>query len=167
LNSEGEFVMNTSASVVVAGRRWRQVNSFLASGPSDRHFMASSDDDGGIRLRFGDGVHGARLATGQSIVSAVYRSGAGATGNATTANDISIAILDTFAAIADVLAQNQDAIAAEGYLETDRARVSARDEAAVQEALRGHERHHRICLCFYPGRIPGSRIGDSRSGDAD
>jgi hypothetical protein len=144
-----------TASVVVAGERWRQVNSFLASGPRDRHFTATSDDDGGIRVRFGDGVHGARLSTGQPVVSATYRSGAGATGNATTTDDISIAILDTFAAIADVLSQNQDAIAAEGYLETDRIRVSARDDAAVQEALRDHQRHHRICLCFYPGRNPG------------
>ena len=138
------------AGVVLAGEPWQQVATLVVSGPNDRHFVAVNGDDGSVSVRFGDGVHGARPPTDEALVCAAFRTGIGATGNRAGADDPAIALLDLLAAMADTLSWYADQVAAEGYLETDRVRVSIRDRVAVQAVLRSDEPQGRLCLCFYP-----------------
>jgi predicted phage baseplate assembly protein len=66
--------------VRVDGVQWTQVDSFLDSGPRDRVFLVRRTEDGGARIVLGDGVHGARAATGTENVTALYRAAIGADG---------------------------------------------------------------------------------------
>ena len=66
--------------VRVDGVEWTQVGSLLDAGPRDRVYVVRRDEDGGARVVFGDGVHGARPATGTENITAVYRTGIGADG---------------------------------------------------------------------------------------
>ena len=61
--------------------RWTEVPSFYLRRPDERIYVTRLDDDGRTTAQFGDGVHGARLPTGQENVRALYRKGAGAGGN--------------------------------------------------------------------------------------
>lgn len=61
--------------------RWDLAEDFRAAGPQDRVFTLRIDQDGGTRVVFGDGIHGARLPTGQGNVEAIYRRGAGLSGH--------------------------------------------------------------------------------------
>ena len=45
------------------------------------HLYDADDDDGKVYVRFGDGVTGQRLPTGNRNVAARYRAGAGSNGN--------------------------------------------------------------------------------------
>ena len=63
------------------GELWREVRSLALAGPGQRVYMVTTDESGRATLRFGDGLHGARLPSGSDNVSATYRYGAGAAGN--------------------------------------------------------------------------------------
>jgi predicted phage baseplate assembly protein len=67
----------TTLSVRVGGVLWREVPSFYGRGPEERIYVTHTDDDGKTAVRFGDGVTGARLPTGQDNVVATYRRGSG------------------------------------------------------------------------------------------
>ncbi|NML46856.1 putative baseplate assembly protein [Ramlibacter sp. G-1-2-2] len=67
--------------VYVDGIEWHESDSLAALGPKSRGFVTLTDDDAGTTVVFGNGAHGARLATGVENVQAVYRSGIGAGGN--------------------------------------------------------------------------------------
>jgi hypothetical protein len=56
--------------------RWTEVPSLAASGPDDRHFTLDRETG---EVRFGDGEHGRRPASG-SRIEAAYRSAPGRTG---------------------------------------------------------------------------------------
>lgn len=71
-----------SQTVRVSNVEWREVDSLLDAGPADRVYEMSTDEAGLARYTFGDGVHGARLPTGQANVRAAYRVGIGSAGNA-------------------------------------------------------------------------------------
>ena len=60
---------------------WREVPSFYGRGSTERIFVTVRDDAGRTTVQFGDGIHGARLPTGQENVRATYRKGVGAAGN--------------------------------------------------------------------------------------
>jgi Type VI secretion system/phage-baseplate injector OB domain len=60
------------------GERWLEVASLDESGPDDRHYVVSSGEDGATIIRFGDGEHGRRPATGAALRVA-YRRGSGFT----------------------------------------------------------------------------------------
>jgi uncharacterized phage protein gp47/JayE len=60
---------------------WQEVPSLYGRGPKDRVFATELDDKGVMTVRFGDGVTGARLPSGQNNVVAVYRQGLGRDGN--------------------------------------------------------------------------------------
>jgi hypothetical protein len=62
----------------VNGLLWREVPSFFDAGPKDEVYIVLRDDDGTARVVLGDGVRGARPASGVGNVSASYRFGAGA-----------------------------------------------------------------------------------------
>jgi hypothetical protein len=59
---------------------WRARESFVDAGPRERVYTRSIADDGTVSLRFGDGINGARLPSGQSNVRARYRKGTGVGG---------------------------------------------------------------------------------------
>lgn len=60
---------------------WTEVPWLYGRGPAERVYVTRRDDDGGTAAQFGDGVHGARLPTGQENVRATYRKGVGIGGN--------------------------------------------------------------------------------------
>jgi len=66
----------------VNGVAWQEVGNLVSAGPADHVYMTSIDATGKTTVQFGDGVHGARLPTGAANVTAVYRVGLGADGNA-------------------------------------------------------------------------------------
>ena len=53
--------------VDVDGTRWRQVPDFGGSGPQGQDYVGRQGDGGATVVEFGDGVHGARPAPGNSI----------------------------------------------------------------------------------------------------
>jgi uncharacterized phage protein gp47/JayE len=65
----------------VAGRTWRQVESFADSGTADNHYTVRIAEAGYLLITFGDGTRGRRLPTGVNNVRAVFRSGTGLDGN--------------------------------------------------------------------------------------
>ncbi|HTF09970.1 MAG TPA: hypothetical protein VK659_17525 [Asanoa sp.] len=76
-------------SVRVDGVEWSPVPSLADAGPTDRVYAIRHDEDGTSRIVLGDGVHGARPATGTENVTAAYRVGIGAAG-AVDAGQISL-----------------------------------------------------------------------------
>jgi predicted phage baseplate assembly protein len=67
--------------VRVNGVLWQEADSFAGRGPHEQVYVTSTGTDGRVRVTFGDGVHGARLPTGQENVTAHYRFGIGSPGN--------------------------------------------------------------------------------------
>lgn len=67
--------------IYVAGVQWQEVASLGTEGPRARVFVTQAGASGATSVRFGDGVHGARLPTGSDNIRARYRSGLGAAGN--------------------------------------------------------------------------------------
>ena len=63
---------------------WGERRSLFGSGPNDRAFEATVDDDGRTTVRFGDGAEGARPSSGQDNIRATYRKGLGQGGNVRT-----------------------------------------------------------------------------------
>src|SRR3990170_3968130 len=61
-------------TVEVDGETWTEVPGLDASGPADRHYVVSTDEDRGTVITFGDGERGRRPPEG-SNVRAVYRLG--------------------------------------------------------------------------------------------
>ena len=56
---------------------WQEVPFFYGHGPTERIYITRQDDEGRTTIRFGDGLSGARLPTGQNNVRAEYRKGTG------------------------------------------------------------------------------------------
>lgn len=82
------YVPSTSSSgsastlkVYVDGVQWHEVKSLYGCGPKDKVFVAQRDENGKVEVKFGDGINGSRLPTGQENVRAVYRKGLGKSGN--------------------------------------------------------------------------------------
>lgn len=63
--------------VEVDGHPWHQVTDLAGSGAEDPHYLVSRRDDGASVIEFGDGVHGSRPPSNNSI-GVRYRHGAGA-----------------------------------------------------------------------------------------
>ncbi|HXM45790.1 MAG TPA: baseplate J/gp47 family protein [Bryobacteraceae bacterium] len=72
---------STMAPPASTGEPWAEVSSLYRAGPDAAVYALSTDSRGAVTLRFGDGIHGARLPTGRENVSAEYRTGAGSQGN--------------------------------------------------------------------------------------
>jgi hypothetical protein len=71
----------STLQVYVDDVRWEQADGPVGLSPTDRRWMATTDDDDTTTVTFGNGREGARLPTGQENVAAVYRSGIGKVGN--------------------------------------------------------------------------------------
>lgn len=70
----------TSLIVRVGGVAWDEVAALGQVGPHDAAYEVRIANDGKITVRFGDGVHGRRLPSGELNVQATYRNGIGQTG---------------------------------------------------------------------------------------
>ena len=71
----------STLEVRVDGIRWHEAQDFYGLAPRDRKYVLRRDDPGGTTVLFGDGIHGARVPTGEGEnVTAVYRKGSGMEG---------------------------------------------------------------------------------------
>ncbi len=73
--------VRSAITIAVDGRTWEQVDSLASSGPSDAHYTVRMNEEGFLRITFGDGVHGRRLPTGVNNVRIAWRKGTGLAGN--------------------------------------------------------------------------------------
>ncbi len=60
-------------TVSVNGVTWRRVASFNGLGPGDEAYVVDLNYEGRATIRFGDGVSGARLPSGNDNITATYR----------------------------------------------------------------------------------------------
>jgi hypothetical protein len=67
---------------------WHETDTLAELAPDDRKFITKTDDESKTTVIFGNGREGARPPTGRENITAVYRKGIGAAGNA-NANQIS------------------------------------------------------------------------------
>ncbi len=58
----------STLEVRVDGIRWDEVPSLYRPRPDARVYVTRLDDEGRVTVQFGDGIHGARLPTGQENV---------------------------------------------------------------------------------------------------
>lgn len=63
---------------------WNEVPTLYGTGPNDRVFSLSQDDESKTMVQFGDGVQGARLPSAQNNLRFSYRKGLGEAGNLRT-----------------------------------------------------------------------------------
>jgi hypothetical protein len=78
LPGSGQGGAEAAVEVRVNGVRRHQVPSFHGCSPGDEVFVLGQDEDGTATVQFGDGITGARPASGS--VTASYRTGAGLAG---------------------------------------------------------------------------------------
>ena len=71
----------STLAVRVNGLEWKEVPMLYGAGPNDRVFETAISEGGVATVRFGDGVEGARLPSGQTNIRANYRKFTGAEGN--------------------------------------------------------------------------------------
>jgi len=74
---EGAGGVESSLVLFVNGVRWREVPTLYGRAGDEQVYVTRLAEDGVTELRFGDGVDGARLPTGQANVRATYRTGLG------------------------------------------------------------------------------------------
>ncbi|ULA61569.1 MAG: Putative baseplate assembly protein [Nitrospira sp.] len=67
----------STLKVYVSEVLWEEVPFLYGHGPTERIYITRRDDEGRTTIRFGDGITGARLPTGQNNVRAEYRKGTG------------------------------------------------------------------------------------------
>ncbi|MEL6237528.1 MAG: putative baseplate assembly protein [Pseudomonadota bacterium] len=71
----------TTLVVRVDGVAWTEVPTLFHAGPHDAVFETRLDEENTVTIRFGDGVKGRRLPTGELNVAAAYRTGTGLVGH--------------------------------------------------------------------------------------
>lgn len=81
LSEEGA---SPALDVSVNGVTWARTEDVSQAAPHDRVYAVLRDENGGARVVFGDGMHGARLPSGQENVTAQYRIGIGSPGSVTS-----------------------------------------------------------------------------------
>ena len=59
---------------------WKEVQSLYTLGPNDRAYAVRIENDGRVRIIFGDGIKGARIHADSENVIAKYRVGIGRSG---------------------------------------------------------------------------------------
>jgi hypothetical protein len=81
VNSDAPSGARSTLEVRVNGLLWQETSSFFGQGPNDRIYAVRIGDDGIATVEFGDGVIGARPATGSENIQARYRKGGGTAAN--------------------------------------------------------------------------------------
>lgn len=82
---DGRPGIATTLKVLVDSVQWTEVPTFYGHGPNEAIFVTRTGDDGTVYVRFGDGITGRRLTTGNRNITAMYRAGAGSDGNVAAA----------------------------------------------------------------------------------
>lgn len=67
----------SSLMITVGGMPWTQASTLLTAGGEDRVYTFDAGHDGSGTVRFGDGIHGARLPSGNVIATYLQGGGAG------------------------------------------------------------------------------------------
>ncbi|MEQ9363212.1 MAG: putative baseplate assembly protein, partial [Leptospirales bacterium] len=75
-----ETGIETTLEVRVNDVLWEESSTLFGLGARDRKYAVRHEDDGSVRVVFGDGKSGERLPTGPENVKAVYRKGIGPDG---------------------------------------------------------------------------------------
>ena len=73
--------VDSTLKVYVNDVQWHETDSPAGLSPTDRRFFTKTDDDGKMKIIFGNGRKGARLPTGIENIKAEYRNGMGKPGN--------------------------------------------------------------------------------------
>lgn len=81
LPSDNALGAADTLTIRVNGVRWHESDDLTGAGPNDTVYRLVAASDGTLSAKFGDGVHGSRLPTGQQNVTAAGRTGAGSGGN--------------------------------------------------------------------------------------
>lgn len=84
LLTRSPYIMNSIRGFVDEGGgliEWTEVNSFLTSYSTDRHFYVDVQTDGSAYMRFGDGTNGRIPPIGTNNIVSIYRIGADEDGN--------------------------------------------------------------------------------------
>jgi hypothetical protein len=71
----------SSLQIRVNAVSWQEVDNLYGQAADAHVYAIVNNDDGTSTVQFGDGIHGARLPTGQNNVRAEYRKGLGSAGN--------------------------------------------------------------------------------------
>lgn len=79
-------VIKGTENIIINGDTWTRVDTFVNSGPSDKHYRLLSRTDGTPYIRFGNGVYGAIPAVFDIFVD--YAVGGGSTSNVTATNKV-------------------------------------------------------------------------------
>ena len=78
---EGLSAVQSTLRITVNGVKWKEQPSLLDSAANDQVYSTTLDDTGQSTVVFGDGISGARPATGADNIHATYRNGLGTSGN--------------------------------------------------------------------------------------
>ncbi len=70
----------STLQIRVSDLLWHEASTLFERKSRDRLFTTELADDGTVTVRFGDGIRGARLPSGQNNVKATYRKGIGLNG---------------------------------------------------------------------------------------
>ncbi|MGP1666329.1 MAG: baseplate J/gp47 family protein, partial [Rhodanobacter sp.] len=73
--------VQSTLSVRVNELEWHETRHLVMAGAADRCFATRTDNEGKTTVVFGDGMHGARPATGVGNIKTSYRNGIGKSGN--------------------------------------------------------------------------------------
>jgi hypothetical protein len=76
-----DYFIDGSMTITVDGEDWTQVDNFLASAPSDKHYRVERGENDRAFVFFGDGTAGRIPTIGVNNIKAAYRYGAENDGN--------------------------------------------------------------------------------------
>ena len=80
-SATNETGADSELSLRIGDVEWTERSTLFGAEPNDRAYTIQTDEHGKLWVVFGDGVHGARLPSGQNNVRATYRQGLGRDGN--------------------------------------------------------------------------------------
>ena len=80
ISANNEFGRQAQLEIRVNDIMWTQTHALEKAGPEDRVYEISTLSDLRTQIKFGDGINGARLPTGENNIMAYYRKGAGPEG---------------------------------------------------------------------------------------
>jgi hypothetical protein len=73
--------IQSTLTIQVNDITWQEKPSLYGLTHNSKNYIVAQDDDGKVKITFGNGTQGARLPTGQENIKATYRQGLGKIGN--------------------------------------------------------------------------------------
>lgn len=172
-NERGVSPSPIRVKVKVDNVRWKEARTSEGINSNELVYKVVHTSEGGMEVRFGDGVEGARLPSGTDDISATYRIGGeghlvyldvwerdvGSTEDPeiierglTTDPDLAVPLIELLALAGDMLTEYQDTLANEAQLDTTRRRPSLKHHSALLKELRGEVDHLNHLLTGIEGR---------------